>query len=175
MTAAKLEIRRATAADAAALAAFAASVFRAAYAPDNDPADVELHVTRTYCADRQAGEIATPGCCYLLALEGTAIVGYAYLQLGATHPAVTATTPCEIRRFYVDPSRHGQGVATMLMTEAVVEARRSGAQTLWLSAWERNPRALRFYAKQGFADRGRTTFLLGSSAQTDRLLVRELS
>ncbi len=175
MNAPALTIRRATAVDAAPLAAFGARVFRAAYAAANDAEDMRLHVARTYSVALQAAEIAAPGCRYLLALEATTIVGYACLQLGATHPAVTGLAPCEIRRFYVDPAHHGTTVAATLMAAAADDARASGARTLWLGAWERSPRALRFYAKQDFVDIGCTTFVLGRNAQTDRLLVRALN
>ena len=174
MTGPEPAIRRATAADAAALAEFAARVFRAVYAGCNDPADIDLHVGRNFATSLQEAEIAAPGCCYLLALESAAIVGYACLQQGAAHPAAPGPMPCELRRFYVDPARHGRGVAALLMAAAVREAHGAGARTLWLLAWEHYPRARRFYAKQGFADVGQTTFVLGRSAQTDRLLVRAL-
>ena len=175
MTAPPVTIRRAAADDAASLAAFGARVFRAAFAAENDAEDMRLHLARTYTAPLQAAEIALPGCRCLLALEATTIVGYACLQQGAMHAAVGGAAPCEIRRFYVDPARHGTGVATTLMAAAAADARASGARTLWLGCWERSPRALRFYAKQGFVDVGYTTFVLGRNAQTDRLLVRALA
>jgi GNAT superfamily N-acetyltransferase len=167
-------IRRATAGDAAALAAFAARAFVDAYGLRNDPADVAQHVARTYSTERQSEELATAGVHCLLALEDAAIVGYALLGEGSGHEAVPARSPCEIRRFYVDGSRHGQGVASALMEAAAGEARAAGCCTLWLTTWEHSLRARGFYAKSGFVDVGATTFLLGSSLQTDRLLVRRL-
>jgi ribosomal protein S18 acetylase RimI-like enzyme len=40
--------------------------------------------------------------------------------------------------------------------------------------WERNPRAQAFYRKMGFVDVGAHTFVVGSDAQTDRLMVLAL-
>ncbi len=174
MSARPVEIRRATGADAAALAAFAERAFVDAYGPLNDPADVALHVARTYGAERQAGEIATAGACYLLALDGAAIVGYAYLHAGSPPPGIEAAAPCEVRRFYVDRTWHGRGVATALMEAAFAAARAGGAQTVWLTTWEHSARARAFYAKCGFVDAGEAPFLLGAAPQTDRLLVRRL-
>ena len=167
-----VEIRRATVADAPALAAFAARAFIDAYGALNEPSDVELHVARSYGAAQLAAELGTAGVRGLLALEGEAIVGYAMLGAGSTHPAVASRAPCEIRRFYVDASRHGHGVAAVLMDAAVREARSAGCGSLWLTTWERSLRARAFYAKSGFVDVGTTTFLLGTSRQCDRLLVR---
>jgi ribosomal protein S18 acetylase RimI-like enzyme len=60
------------------------------------------------------------------------------------------------------------------MTEALEQARRRGAAVLWLGVWERNPRAIRFYEKCGFADAGSQTFVLGSDPQTDRIMWRSV-
>lgn len=174
MSSARLAVRRAVADDAAPLAAFAERCFREAYGPLNDPADVELHVARHYGAERQAADLAAPGLCCLLAIEDGTLVGFAVLAEGSAHAAVAVPQPCEIRRFYVDGSRHGRGVATVLMAAAVDEARAAGCGALWLTTWEHSHRARAFYAREGFEDVGTTSFLLGSTRQTDRLLVRPL-
>ena len=169
-----LEIRPATAADAAALAEFAARCFSDTYAKVNDPEDMALHLARTFSADIQAREIADPsGACLLAIVEGR-IAGYTVVRDGVSHPSVGGTRPCEVRRFYVDHAWHGRGLAPALMMGARSEASARGATTLWLTAWEENPRALGFYAKMGFRDVGVATFLLGRSAQTDRVLALSL-
>jgi diamine N-acetyltransferase len=53
-------------------------------------------------------------------------------------------------------------------------ARTHGARTLWLGVWERNARAIAFYAKCGFARVGEHSFVLGDDIQRDWLLVRAL-
>ena len=55
---------------------------------------------------------------------------------------------------------------------AVFDAARSaGDGHLWLGVWERNARAIRFYAKAGFVDVGSHDFVLGTDRQTDRVMV----
>jgi diamine N-acetyltransferase len=53
-------------------------------------------------------------------------------------------------------------------------ARQAGARTLWLGVWERNPRAIAFYAKCGFTDVGEQAFMVGSDRQRDRVMARSL-
>ncbi|HET9369120.1 MAG TPA: GNAT family N-acetyltransferase [Vicinamibacterales bacterium] len=53
-------------------------------------------------------------------------------------------------------------------------ARKRGAKTMWLGVWERNSRAVAFYAKYGFTRVGEHTFMLGGNAQTDWLLARSI-
>lgn len=169
------EIRQATAADAAALAEFAARCFSDTYATMNDPGDMALHVARTFGPDIQAREIADPaGACLVAIIEGK-IAGYTIIHEGATHPSVVGERPCEVKRFYVDHAWHGRGLAAALMRGARDAASERGAATLWLTAWVENPRALGFYAKMGFRDVGVATFMLGRSAQTDRVLALGLA
>jgi ribosomal protein S18 acetylase RimI-like enzyme len=56
------------------------------------------------------------------------------------------------------------------MHAAAEEARVQGGETVWLGVWEHNPRAIAFYAKCGFADVGSHVFMIGTDAQTDRLM-----
>ena len=41
--------------------------------------------------------------------------------------------------------------------------------------WERNARALAFYAKSGFVDVGTADFYVGTDRQTDRVLAMSLA
>ena len=169
------EIRHATQADAAPLAEFARRCFSDTYATVNDPIDMERHIARTFGADIQAREIADPAGACLLAIVAGKIAGYTIIRIGAAHSSVVGARPCEVRRFYVDHAWHGRGLAPALMARARAEASERGAATLWLTAWEQNPRALGFYAKMGFRDVGVATFMLGGSAQTDRVLALGLA
>lgn len=174
MSTADFAIRRATASDAAAIAEFGARVFKDWFGPDNDPADVELHVASTFDERLQRAELAASDASYLLALAAGAIVGYALLRQGSPNPCIDSPAPCAIVRFYVDRPWHGRGLAMALMDAAAANARAGGARSLWLTTWEQNPRARRFYVKAGFADVGTATFLLGRSPQIDRVLSRVL-
>jgi ribosomal protein S18 acetylase RimI-like enzyme len=46
---------------------------------------------------------------------------------------------------------------------------------MWLGVWEYNPRAQRFYEKNGFRMVDKHTFVLGSDPQTDLLMQKELN
>jgi ribosomal protein S18 acetylase RimI-like enzyme len=50
--------------------------------------------------------------------------------------------------------------------------RELGGRTAWLSVWERNPRAIAFYGKQGFVQAGTTEFWVGPDCQTDHVMTR---
>ena len=164
-------IRRGEVADAAALADFAARTFEETFAADNRPEDMAAHRAAAYGVARQTAELSDPDIVTLVALDGERLVAYAQVRRGARPPCVTQDEPVELQRFYVDRAEHGSGLAGRLM-EAVVEAARGfGARHLWLGVWERNARAIAFYAKCGFVDVGSKIYMVGPDRQVDRVMV----
>jgi GNAT superfamily N-acetyltransferase len=173
VTAPPVRVRRATAEDTAALADFARRLFHDTFAPDNRPEDMAAYEAETFSAERQAAELAEPGALVLLALVEGAWAGYAQLGAGAP-PAGVPQPAVEVRRFYVDPAWHGRGVAPALMAAVREAALARDARALWLGVWERNARAIAFYARGGFVDVGAQPFRLGADLQTDRLMTLAL-
>jgi len=68
----------------------------------------------------------------------------------------------------------GKGIGQRLMAACFEYARNGAYDVMWLGVWEFNPRAQRFYEKNGFRIVGRHTFQLGSDPQTDLLMQKEL-
>jgi diamine N-acetyltransferase len=167
-------IRRAEPGDAAALAAFAARTFREAFEPDNTPENMALYLAGNFGPELQAGELRDPGVLTLLAEDGRRLAGYSQLRDGSPPDCVRGPSALEIRRFYVDRSWHGRGIAQALMMASLEAAGARGARTAWLAVWERNLRAQAFYRKCGFEDCGAVDFLLGHDRQTDRVMVRSI-
>lgn len=174
-----LAIRRATAADASMLSAFAAAAFREAFAAQNTPEDMDRYVASAFGPERQAAEIADAAADVLLveSAEGprrAPLLGYAHLILSAAPGCVAGPAPIELKRFYVASSAHGRGVARVLMAATLEAARGRSARTLWLGVWEHNARAIAFYRKHGFERVGEQRFVLGTDVQTDWVMSRPL-
>ncbi len=168
-------IRRGVVDDAAALAEFAARTFAEAFGAATAPADMAGHLAGTYRPDLQAAELADPDVVTLLAMRGERIVGYAQVRRNAAPPAcVDAPDPVEIQRFYADGSVRGTGLAAQLMHRALQAAVELGGRHAWLGVWEHNARAIAFYRKAGFEEIGLTVYVVGSDAQTDRVLLAPL-
>jgi ribosomal protein S18 acetylase RimI-like enzyme len=53
-------------------------------------------------------------------------------------------------QLYVIPALHGGGVAALLMSAALEQARMRGNDVIWLGVSEHNLRARGFYRKHGF-------------------------
>ncbi|HEU4889360.1 MAG TPA: GNAT family N-acetyltransferase [Thermoanaerobaculia bacterium] len=162
-----MNIRRATTADAAALAEIAERTFRDTFAAQNSPEDLEAYVATAYGEEKQRREIESGTVTLLGESDDGELIAYTQMRrVRSPHGEV------EIARFYVDRKHHGQGLAQQLMQAAYDTARELGATTIWLGVWERNLRAIAFYAKCGFVDVGSQPFLVGSDLQTDRVMSR---
>ncbi|HUX32912.1 MAG TPA: GNAT family N-acetyltransferase [Gemmatimonadaceae bacterium] len=169
-------IRRAVAADADALAAFAERTFVNTYGAYNTASDMAAYVAGAFGAALQGRELADPGPVTLAVDAGGALAGYAQLRRPGPAPAcVAGAAPAEICRFYVDAPWQGRGLAARLMDAVREAAAALGAGTLWLGVWERNARARTFYAKCGFREVGAAEFVLGTDRQADRVLSRSVA
>src|SRR4029079_16746211 len=97
-----------------------------------------------------------------------------YLKLGPMKlPIETARPALLIDQLYVRSEHQGAGVAAALMDWAFAEARRRGAEELYLTVFVDNHRARRFYERYGFETVGRYDFMVGSHADED-LIMRKI-
>ena len=175
MTAGELRFRLAVPADSAALGEFMARNFLAAYGHCSSPENVQAAVQEHYGEPAQLRQILDGHRWNLIALIGKQWVGHAQVHIGADVPAKELALPAlELSRFYVDSAFHGRGVAQAMMAEVKREARSHGAASLWLSAWQESPQAIRFYQKSEFRIAGELVFMVGDDPKNDWLMVCEL-
>lgn len=170
----KLELRRGLPADASALAALGAQTFTATYGAYNTPEHLQQHLERTYGESLQRQELEDPATATLVALLDDRLIGFAQLVRSERPACLGEVNAVEILRFYLDTAVHGQGIARPLMDAAYAAAREGGATHVWLGVWERNPRAIAFYLKCGFAQVGMKHFYVGDDRQDDHVMLRAL-
>ena len=170
-----MTIRRADAADAARLAEFAARTFAETFGAQNTTEDMAAHLASAYGIVQQGSEIANPQIVTLLLEEEAAeLAAYAQVRRNDAPIQPPLESAVELWRFYVDRPWHGRGLAAPLMDAAKQAAAALGGRQMWLSVWERNPRAIGFYTKSGFRIVGSKAFLVGSDRQTDHVMVADL-
>lgn len=169
----EITIRTAVPDDASMLARFAELSFRHTFERFNRSEDMAQYVAGAFHPDLQRAELADEHGVVLIAETRTGIVGYAQLLRGEVPRGVEAAA-IELQRFYLASELHGTGLAARLMNDAFAMVAERGASAVWLGVWERNARAIAFYAKYGFVDVGAKTFVLGGDLQTDRIMWRPI-
>lgn len=169
-------IRQAVPEDAKLLTDLAYTTFWDAFAhhPKNAPDDLNYYMRQAFNQEQITAELSDARNIFLIAeIEGEA-AGYSKIIIDNIEPGVTAERPVELSRLYSQQKHLGQGVGQTLMDACFERAKADGRDVMWLGVWEYNPRAQRFYEKNGFEVVGSHVFLLGKDPQTDLLMRREL-
>lgn len=97
-----------------------------------------------------------------------------YVKLGPLKLPVEPGGPALLfDQLYLLKEHHGAGIARHLMDWALLEARRRGADELYLTVYVDNLRAKGLYERYGFEVVGRYDFMVGSHADED-LIMRKM-
>jgi ribosomal protein S18 acetylase RimI-like enzyme len=171
-----LPLRRATPADASALAALSSATFRDTYAATHAAASLERYVAR-HLSPAAWDALLRDGSVTWLAHVGE--VPVAYTQVGpAPLPAgvsADAARPWEVRRLYVRSDVQGGGHGRRLLDAATATAGAAGADLVWLGVWEHNARAIAFYRRLGLAEIGEMPFDFDGVLERDLVLARPVT
>lgn len=168
-----VQIRQAEEQDLSLLMEIGTTTFRATFATSNSAEDMEKSLTEQFSAEQLLGELRTAGSRFFLALDEEGMcLGYMKLNTGRAQTEDEAPEALELQRLYVREQAHGTGVGQALFDEAIRQAEAGGHPYFWLGVWEHNPRAIRFYERNGFSIFGEHIFVLGDDPQRDLLMKR---
>jgi GNAT superfamily N-acetyltransferase len=119
-------------------------------------------------------DFGNPDISWFIAAADGKPIGYAKLSpLVAPAPAPQVGA-MELRQIYVLRQWHGQGVADRLMEWALDLTRAKGSPEIYLTVFDHNQRAKRFYARHGFVEVGHCSFKLGDRVDDDRVWRKRL-
>jgi ribosomal protein S18 acetylase RimI-like enzyme len=167
--------RLASSDDAVALADFMSRNFLATYGHCSTPENIAATIAKHYGVEAQQRQLADRMRLNLVMEHAGVLAGHAQLHFGHDTPAPVRPLPsAEIARFYIDTEFHGRGLAQSMMAEVRRLASARGARSLWLSVWQEQPQAIRFYEKEGFRIAGRLVFEVGDDPKDDWLMVSPL-
>ena len=106
---------------------------------------------------------------YFAEMDGT-VIGYLKLNTGPSQTEIRSGNALEIERIYVRKEYHGKEVGQLLYNKTLEIARQKNVDYVWLGVWEDNPRAIRFYEKNGFIAFDKHIFRLGDDEQIDIMM-----
>lgn len=87
-------------------------------------------------------------------------VGYTKIILSTPHAAVAEPEVTMMERLYLSDGVFQKGLGEALLQNAVALSRGAGQQGMWLTVWQKNERAIRFYKKHGFKSVAEGKFVL---------------
>ena len=169
-----MKLRRANASDAGKLALLGSATFLTAFASDHPGDALVAHCRDAHSEARYAAWADDPA--YALWIVETPLgapIGYAMLSPPELDIEVEPAA-VELKRIYTLGAWQGSGLGRRLMEAFIDEARSRCSPRLYLSVYETNVAAQRFYGRFGFARVGTQDFMVGDVAFTDWILGRDL-
>lgn len=166
--------RAGTPADAALLADLGWRTFEEAFASYNKPEDMEAFHPTMYSPSLQAAELADTSTKFIVVEVAGEAVAYLKLNWAPAPEAIQAERPLQISRLYITTAWTGKGLGDQLMQLAIEKAVQHKHDVVWLTVWEHNEGARRFYARYGFREVGELEFILGQDVQRDLYMQREI-
>lgn len=172
----QIQITTATLQDAKMLARLSASTFQATYQKDVDEQEavnMQLYIEEEFTPEKIRQNLKNPKITYLLALQGTEILGYVKLVRDASVKGVSHGKVMNLEKIYIQTTFAGKGVGTSLMNKALTIAQQESIDTMWLCVWEINRKAVSFYEKFGFKHCGHYEFKMGKDTYHDLMMKKE--
>ncbi|WP_066806035.1 GNAT family N-acetyltransferase [Sphingomonas asaccharolytica] len=169
-------LKRATAADAAALSLVASACFLETFAGLLEGPDIVAHCAKANHQDafRDWAEASETRVVVAEIANGAAPIGYSVLTTPNMPAVETRPADIELRRIYTLSRVHGTGLGSALMAQALLDARAMGRERMLLGVYAGNERARAFYEKQGFAKVGERQYQVGATLCDDVIYALQL-
>lgn len=170
-----VQIRPATQEDALCLSVLATQVFLDTYATTGIRPAIAREVQHSFSVSTIAGLLDQDGTFFHVAERDGHLLGFSQATIGTRQELIIATHPAELDRLYVQEPFTRTGLGSLLLHASESSAIQRDADLMWLTPWVHNARALQFYARQGYADIGGTSFFMDGEAHENRVLCKQLS
>lgn len=157
--------------DAEQLSAMGGKSFYESHHTSASAEDINEYIAKTYSVDRLRGELNDPKNIFIAAGTGGVIAGFAKIIPDALNPAINSPRPCKMERLYVLEDFLPLKIGQQLFDASLSRARELQQSGIWLNTWTGNPRAIRFYAKQGFSIIGETSFRISATHSNPNYLM----
>lgn len=167
-------IRKAAFGDLEALQKIGRDTFSETFTESNTEADMQQYLAVNFSLDKLTCEITDNNSLFFIAWDEESAIGYLKVNLGQAQTELQEEHSLEIERIYVLNAYHGKKVGQFLYEKALEVAGQLRKSSVWLGVWEKNPRAIRFYEKNGFVTFGTHVFKMGTDEQTDLMMRKSL-
>jgi ribosomal protein S18 acetylase RimI-like enzyme len=125
--------------------------------------DLSQYCNTAFSVSKTRQDLDDPKIIFYLIYVHDFPVGYAKLLLNATHESVSSQKACCLERIYIlnefIPLKIGQKFLTFIEENA----RELKLDTLWLTVYVKNHRAIKFYKKNEFKNVDKVTFLVNGT------------
>ncbi len=148
--------------------------FSETFGQQNPPEDLKLYLEKAFNPQQLTKEVMDANTNFYFIFQEALLAGYIKLKNASLPEHSFLGEALEVERIYVRKGYQHLGLGKHLLDFASEEAQRTHKEYLWLSVWEHNPTAYEFYKSQGYVECGSRHFHLGTLAQTDLIMKKEI-
>ena len=167
-------IRKATIKDVEKLKEIGKHTFAETFSSYNSPENMTAYLEKGFSTEKLKTELTDNNAEFYVAELDGKVIGYLKVNVGESQTELKLENALEIERIYVLKEFHGKKVGQILYDKALQLAIEKNVENVWLGVWEENPRAIRFYEKNGFVAFDNHIFKLGNDEQTDIMMKLKL-
>lgn len=143
-------IRLATEADLLELQKIGKKTFYETYISDDSASDIEQYLSEKFSTEQLANELKNSATMFFFAEIEDEIIGYLKINIGKVQIKNNLNKAVEIERIYVNSNSQRKNAGKELLNKAIEIAKKHKIKNVWLSVWEENQKAIKFYEKNGF-------------------------
>lgn len=169
-----IQVKKAAIEDLHTIQCVGRETFSETFGESNTEADMNKYLEDSFNEKKIKAELSNPGSLFFIAWDNKNPIGYLKVNSGNAQTEQQHDTALEIERIYVKSSHHGKKVGQLLYEKAMEIAKHQRNSYIWLGVWEKNPRAIRFYEKNGFIAFDKHIFKMGNDEQIDIMMKKEL-
>jgi ribosomal protein S18 acetylase RimI-like enzyme len=140
------------------------------FSAGNTEENMRKYLEEGFTVEKLSAELNDQNSEFYFATFDNQVIGYLKLNFGQSQTEIKEDKALEIERIYVLKEYHGKKVGQILYDKAIQMARLKNVDYVWLGVWEENPRAIKFYKKNGFVEFDKHIFKLGDDEQTDIMM-----
>jgi ribosomal protein S18 acetylase RimI-like enzyme len=148
--------------------------FSETFSSANTQENMTKYLEEDFSIEKLTSELSNKKSEFYFAVFENNIIGYIKLNFGQSQTELKDDKSLEIERIYVLKEFHGKNVGQLLYEKVIQIAKQMNANYVWLGVWEKNPRAINFYKKNGFVEFDKHIFKLGNDEQTDIMMKLKL-
>lgn len=169
-----IEIRKVTVSDIKLLQEIGRQTFYETFSAGNSEENMTKYLEEGFSEEKLMSELNNEHSEFYFAVIDDKVVGYLKLNFSSSQTELQDSISLEIERIYVLQKYHGKKVGQVLYEKSMQVAEDKKVDHVWLGVWEENPRAIRFYQKNGFEEFDKHIFRLGDDEQTDIMMKKFL-
>ena len=170
-----IDIRRVTLNDIDQLQKIGRQTFFETFSAGNTEENMKKYLEEGFSLERLTAELNDENSEFYFATLDNTVIGYLKLNFGPSQTELKDDKALEVERIYVLKEFQGKKVGQLLYEKAMQIASQINAEYVWLGVWEENPRAIKFYKKNGFVEFDKHIFKLGDDEQTDIMMKLQLA